>query len=263
MSNEKPVHTLESSSRKAESVSIGRGKIDRESLNTTATRFSVALGTKLEGKFKDTEVAFDIVSFKSKFLTSIEKVFLNSSIPEIAKEKFKLDLLSKIDLLAKIDLSDIEKLRASRIAQSLGIEAWEISRTFGNDEAKIRGYYLGKILDETLSKYVEPTTHGLLTAFADEKKKVGSTEYHRNTLNTFHTSIASLDAKYAVNMSEVIKAIAKDMKRNANGDISREDLYREVGIRLVDILDKKQRIPQANFIKEQIKNGNLTERSKF
>ena len=63
-------------------------------------------------------------------------------------------------------------------------------------------------------------------------------------------------------MSAEIEKIANDFKRNTKGDISQEDLYRQVGVKIVDALNSMRRIPDANRVKQFIMNGNLTERSK-
>jgi hypothetical protein len=238
-------------------------KTGRDSLDSAATRFSLTLGREFERKFPENEVSFDIRGFKSRLVSAVEKVFLDPSIPEIAKKKFESDLLAKIELLAKVEFADIENLRNRRAVESLGIEPVELERKFGKDEAKKRGYYLGKILGETIGNYVEPAALGLVSAFSDEKRKVGTTEYHANTLDAFRGKIGTLDAKYGVDIGSEIEGIARDFKKNASGDISREDLYREAGTRLVRQLDARQRIPQANRILELIRNGTLTERAKF
>lgn len=140
-------------------------RLNNESANILATRFSTALGEKFEQK----GIAFNIQDFKSKMIGSIEQVFSNPSIPDIAKEKFKQDIMSKIDLLSGVTLEDINSLKNRRAIESLGVEYIELR---GKNEGEKQAFFLGKILEETIGKYIEPVAYSLVSAFNEEKTRV-------------------------------------------------------------------------------------------
>lgn len=89
--------------------------MNRDSINVVTTKISTALGTKFDQK----DIPFDISTFKKNLNQSVEKVFSNPDIPDIAKEKFKQDILAKIDLLAQVTLGDIDILRTRRNIESV------------------------------------------------------------------------------------------------------------------------------------------------
>ncbi|MDD2916640.1 MAG: hypothetical protein PHH70_02210 [Candidatus Gracilibacteria bacterium] len=230
-------------------------RLNNESANILATRFSTALGEKFEQK----GIAFNIQDFKSKMIGSIEQVFSNPSIPDIAKEKFKQDIMSKIDLLSGVTLEDINSLKNRRAIESLGVEYIELR---GKNEGEKQAFFLGKILEETIGKYIEPVAYSLVSAFNEEKTRVGSIEYGKKNLDAFNKNIGSLDTLYGLDIVGEIRTFQAERIKKGLGDISREDLYREMGQKIVAGMNKRKAIPDARRVSEFIRNGNLTDNSK-
>ncbi len=241
----------------ASSVEIQK-KIDERNMNTLATQLSIKIDTKLANQ----NIPFDIQGFKSKIIKYLEQVYLNPDIPSIAKDKFKDDILKKIDLISTIEPSDITSLRKNRNIWSLGIESLELQTKFGNDEVKKQAYFFEKILDKNIREYIEPVSKSLVVAFSESQKQIGITQYHEKTLNTFQKNISLLDKKYGIDAIAEIDKITKDTKWNTGGDISREDLYRKIGMYVVNALNKKNPIPLGYHIQGIIKNGRLGQWSK-
>jgi hypothetical protein len=94
---------------------------------------------------------------------------LNPNIPDIAKEKFRQDFMSKIELLSSVSIEDINTLKNRRIVESLGVEYLELR---GKNEGEKQAFFLSKILEETIGKYIEPVADSLLAAFDGEKIRV-------------------------------------------------------------------------------------------
>lgn len=233
-------------------------KIDERNMNTLATQLSIIIDTNLAKQ----NISFDIQTFKSKIIKYLEQVYLNPDIPSIAKDKFKDDILKKINLLSTIEPSDITSLRKNRNFWSLGIESLELQTKFGNDEVKKQAYFFEKILDKNIREYIEPVSKSLMVTFSESQKQIGITQYHEKTLNTFQKNISLLDKKYGIDAMAEIDKITKDTKRNTGGDISREDLYRKIGMYIVNALNKKNPIPLGYHIQGIIKNGRLGQWSK-
>lgn len=159
---------------------------NRENINVLTTKISTALGSKFEQK----GLPFDIKAFRLHLNQAVEKVFLNPNIPDIAKEKFKQDILGKIDLLAKVDESDVNVLKYRRILESLSVELWEL---WNKTDTEKQAYFLDKILTETIGKYVEPVAYSLEQAF-DTREKVGAWEYNQKWVQWLFKKINTLDA---------------------------------------------------------------------
>lgn len=241
-------------------------KSTQESL--LSLEFDVAinqLSRELKSSYDAKHIDFDMASFEKRMREAILKVRDNQDIPLIAKKKFLADFVSKTEILSHITEQNILDLRKSRTEDSLGQEPRELEIKFGKGvqaESQIKGFYLWKILDKTIGEYIEPVAYSLQASFSDEKAKVGTYEFHKDNLEKFSDTLQDLDKAYGLNISSEIRTFTQKRLDGWLGDLAREDLYREMGQRMVLALHKQHPIADGRRVIELIQNGNLTTRAK-
>ena len=213
----------------------------KQDVNILTTQLAVSLGTKFDLK----GLPFDINTFKTKLTHAISQVFLNPDIPEIAKEKFKQDLLWKLDLLAQVTVEDIKTLQTRRNVESLSVEFWEQQ---WKTESQKQAYYLDKILTETIGKYIEPVSLGLIEAFSREKTIQNNREvHHKASFEKFQTNMKKLDAIYGFDFASKIPEMSKWWMnvRKEFEELMKQWVFRE-----------------SLFLQQMIRNGVVNENTK-
>lgn len=119
------------------------------------------------------------------------------------------------------------------------------------------------MLEKMLGEYIEPVAHSLQVSFHEEKIRTGSNEYNQKNIESFRKSIQELDTQYGFDIRSEIRAFEQERIGKGLRDISREDLSREMGQRILLTLSKHHPIPDGTHLFNTIRNGNLSERSKI
>ncbi|OIP54730.1 hypothetical protein AUK10_00410 [Candidatus Gracilibacteria bacterium CG2_30_37_12] len=136
--------------------------------------------------------------------------------------------------MADLNLSDITSLQNRRAIESIGSEAWELRNK--SDEQKQK-YFLGKILDETIDGYVEPTAYALKQAFAGEKvspKTLQGVSYNKENYTKFISEVQILDSSLHLDiMGHSINPLSEKM------DISQMNIHHDIGKTFIQELFRK------------------------
>jgi hypothetical protein len=156
----------------------------------------------LNNTFKAKNIPLNVTETESRIQSAIDRVMRNPDIPNLAKQKFIKDITDRLMLLKDLNMSDIVTLRRRRAVESLGVEPIELNQKFGNDETKKQQFFLDKILDETIAKYVEPVAHSLNEVFSRDKvTKITGKEYQREGVEKTTRLLTLLDQKYGLNFA--------------------------------------------------------------
>lgn len=111
-------------------------------------------------------MSFDIRAFEKRLANAVSLLLSDPKVPEVAKAKFLADIREKLNLLSETTNDDVSSLRTRRAIMSLGLEPYELSEKYGDDDARKQAFYLEKILTESIGKYVEPVSYGLRRTFS-------------------------------------------------------------------------------------------------
>ena len=232
-------------------------KLLNPQLKATWEHIIVLLETALKWKFKPEEVAIDTRTLEVNMRNAIIKILLEKRIPTSVKEKFLDDIEHRILLIADIWLDTIEKLKVARGISTLWFDAIESNLKFSST-AELNGYYLMKILDVNIAKYIEPTAFALEVAFTADTipywwKDYPPKSYHRwnyqeflKKLPEFYSDIQEQDKKFAFGIEEVTKNFFQDEYSLAHHD---KFLDKEIGYALIEKLGTKLSSEAQNFLR--------------
>jgi hypothetical protein len=162
-------------------------------------------------------VTLDVASIEKKLRMAIEWVLLEEKIPVSVKAKFLEDLQHRLEILANIDMNTINNFKSARNLVTWSILTfWQVSLEEAYIASKFpnvkdqNGYYLEKIIQENLAKYVEPTAHSLISIYTAPRYQHGERSYHRGNfeefnekLPEFYTDMAALDNKYWSDVKQI------------------------------------------------------------
>lgn len=182
----------------------------QESLEKTRAQvLGEKIGNNLKREFEWKGIPFDLNTFVKNFEQRVSTTLNQSWIPEIAKQKFLQDVEKRASNLGTVTLDDAQSLQTRRNIESFWIESWELWKEFGNDESKKQAYYLQKILEETLWKYVDGASTWLQYGF-QERVSNEDWDYNKENYETFKKSIQELDKKYGIDTYSLLQKLWKD-----------------------------------------------------
>lgn len=229
----------------------------QESLEKTRAQvLGEKIGNNLKREFEWKGIPFDLNAFVKNFEQRVSTTLNQSWIPEIAKQKFLQDVEKRASNLGTVTLDDVQSLQTRRNIESFWIEFWELWKEFGNDESKKQAYYLQKILEETLWKYVDGASTWLEKAFSMQKETIWTIEYNRENTQELFSNLKQLDEKYWLQITEIVQKIWE--KEN----LSQAQLYRRCWIIIAEKLGRWNKVPDTSRVIELIKNWVLNTRAK-
>ena len=194
-------------------------KILPPELKTKAEEVIKGVWIALRGKFKLDEVTLDVEGIEKRLRAAIQVVLLEEKIPIWIKVKFLDDLSHRLSVLSDIDMSTINNFRSARnLVTGSIVTFWSVSLEEAYITSKFpdikdqNGYYLEKIIQENLAKYVAPTAHSLVVIYTAPTHQHGERRYHRENfeefdkkLPAFYSDIWVLDTRYGLDISQVVK----------------------------------------------------------
>jgi hypothetical protein len=190
-------------------------------LNESIKKFLAFIKAQVLDKFP--RATFNMRVFWEKLEKMMEEVMTNKAIPLVAKTKFVHDIEARIQRLWSLSESQLNTFTAQSIANSLWVEKWEFSnKTTGEKEA----YYLSKILEGTLTPYIEWATAWLKAVYIDKKTQTAKgVEMSASNHSNFRNEFAKSDLLYGLNISQMVTAIGQDGSR---WDITTEGMFSEI-----------------------------------
>lgn len=244
MSQETINHPSDSPREQSKQTTPDTNTIERGSMDAFTTRFSVALSEKLDQK----DIHLDTRVFKARITEMVERVLLNPSIPSVAKEKFRQDLMMKLDLFAQVDASDVNFLKNRQNTESLGTRYLEL---YGKTDEEKQRYFLGKILDETIIKQIEPMVYSLEQSFSTETvphPSLPEVSYNQTNYTTFVSDMKRADDTLGLRVFD--RAISPLSQKI---DISRMNFKPDIGKTLMmELAEHGYKISDPHYFKSLI-----------
>jgi hypothetical protein len=218
--------------------------MDRENIQN----FTVRTANTVAEKFEQKNIPFDREACLARLRKTLEPVLLDPNIPEAVKEKFKQHVKNKIETFSNTTAHEISVLKNHRIAGSLGTEWIELNDK--NDKEK-SAFFLGKILEETIAKDIEPVAYSLTQSFSLVRVShptLKEVSYNDSNLKEFTSGIKDLDNTFDLHILD--RAIAPLGQKY---DISKSNINFQVATALLQgLTDRGYRVKDMVYFKDLI-----------